>query len=61
MIQIKVADSLQNGLEATPEKETPHPPCPQPPGQLQKGKKHGVFTRRSPALECSPLTPPKLW
>lgn len=26
MAQIKVADALQNGLEASPEKETLHPP-----------------------------------
>lgn len=45
MTQIKVADALQNGLEASPEKETLHPPCSQPPGQLQKGKEHGVVTR----------------
>lgn len=61
MTQIKVADALQNGLEASPEKETLHPPCSQPPGQLHKGKEHGAFTRGSPALECSPLTPPKPW
>lgn len=61
MTQIKVADGLQNVLEASLEKETLHSPCSQPPGQLQKGKEHGVFTRGSPALECSPLTPPKLW
>lgn len=61
MTKIKVADALQNDLEASPEKETLHPPCSQTPGQLQKGKEHRVLTRGNPALEYSPLTPPKLW
>lgn len=46
MTQIKVADALQNGLETTPEKETVHPLCSQPPGQLQKDKEHGIFYKR---------------
>lgn len=46
MTQIKVADALQNGLETTTEKETVHPPCSQPPGQLWKDKEYGVFHKR---------------